>query len=107
MIQRLGKLISCSLAKRIKSPKVATLKDLQAIRTAMLACITDCEGLQAQRLQLKITSTASAQDFWLLRNDAYQVISQQHAQTVAADRINQLMHAFEGWVPARQLVKIR
>jgi hypothetical protein len=107
MIQRIGKFLKRSFAARGKSPKVATLKDLQIIRNAMLACVNDCDGLQAQRLQLKINSAASAQDLWLLRNDAYQVISQKHSQTAAADRINQLMHAFEGWVESRQLVKIR
>lgn len=107
MILRIRNLISRSLVKRIKSPKVATLKDLQTIRAAMVACIKDCEGLQGQRLQLKITASATAQDLWLLRNDAYQVISQQHSQAVAVERINQLVQAFEGWVDARQLVKIR
>lgn len=107
MIHKIGKLIRHSLAKRSSPPKVATLKDLQAIRTAMLACITDCESLQAQRLHLKIASSASTQDLWLLRNDTYQVISQQHSQAVAVERINQLVQTFEGWVEPRQLVKIR
>lgn len=107
MIHKIGRLIRRSLAKRSKPPKTPSLKDLQAIRSAMLAGITDCEGLQAQRLQLKISSTASTQDLWQLRNDAYQVISQQYSQAVAAERINQVMHAFEGWVEPSQLVKIR
>ena len=107
MIQQFGKLIGRSLMKRRKAPKVATLKDLQVIRTAMLKCMEDCDGLQAQRLHLKITSAASPQDLWMLRNDTYQVISQQYSQTAAAERINQLMDAFEGWVEPRQLVKIR
>ena len=107
MIRRIGSFLKRSIIARKKSPKVATLKDLQAIRHAMLACLKDCDSLQAQRLQLKINSAASAQDLWLLRNDAYQVISQRHSQTAAAERINQLMQSFEGWVESRQLVKIR
>jgi hypothetical protein len=107
MIQRIKDFLTRSLGVRSKPPKVASFKDLQAIRTAMLSGVKDCEGLQAQRLHLKISSAATAQDLWLLRNDAYLVISQQYDQAVAAGRINQLMHAFEGWVDARQLVAIR
>jgi hypothetical protein len=107
MIQRIGRFLKNSLGAGRHAPKVPTLKDLQAIRVVMLASVKDCEGLQAQRLQLKISGAASAQDLWMLRNDTYLVISQQHDQAVAAKRINQLMHAFEGWVEPRQLVKIR
>lgn len=107
MIQRIGKFLKRSFGGGGKPPKVPTLKDLQAIRSAMLSSVKDCEGLQAQRLHLKISSTTSAQDLWLLRNDAYLVISQQHDQAIAANRINELIHAFEGWLEPRQLVKIR
>lgn len=107
VIQRIAKLIHNSLKPRRKSVKTATLKDLQVIRSAMTSCVSDCEDIQAKRLLLKIASAATAQDLWMLRNDAYQVISQQHSQTEAATRINHLMDAFEGWVEPRQLVKIR
>lgn len=107
MILRIAKLLKRSMGSRSKAPKSATLKDLQAIRAALLEGVKDCEGLQAQRLHLKISSASSAQDLWMLRNDAYQVISQQHNQSIAANRINELMHAFEGWVEPRQLIKIR
>lgn len=107
VIQRIAKLIRRSLQPRRKSVKAATLKDLQIIRSAMTSCVNDCEGIPAQRLHLKIASAKTAQDLWMLRNDAYQVISQQHSQTEAAVRINRLMDAFEGWVEPRQLVKIR
>lgn len=107
MIQRIAKLIHRSLQPRRKSVKTASLKELQVIRSAMTGCVNDCEGIQAKRLHLKITSAATAQDLWMLRNDAYQVISQQHSQTEAATRINHLMETFDGWVEPRQLVKIR
>jgi hypothetical protein len=73
----------------------------------MVACMNDCEGLQSQRLHLKIMAAATAQDLWMLRNDAYQVISQHHSQAEAASRINHLIDTFQGWVEPRQLVKIR
>jgi hypothetical protein len=43
----------------------------------------------------------------MLRNDAYQLISQQHNQTAAAARINDLISAFEGWLEPSQLVRIK
>jgi hypothetical protein len=107
VIQRIAKLIQRSLHPRRKSVKTPTLKDLQIIRSAMTSCMNDCEGIPAQRLHLKIGAAKTAQDLWMLRNDAYQVISQQHSQTEAASRINHLMDAFDGWVEPRQLVKIR
>jgi hypothetical protein len=107
MIQRIAKLFNKTLRPGNKPPKAPSLKDLQTIRNALLSCLSDCDGLQAQRLHLKISSAATAQDLWHLRNDAYQVISQQHSQNVAVERINPLIEAFEGWVEARHLVRIR
>jgi hypothetical protein len=107
MIPRIAKFIEKSLRSRGKAAKTASLKDLQSIRSALTGCVSDCNGLPAQRLQLKITSAATPQDLWMLRNDAYSVISQQHNQSVAAERINQLMKAFEGWVEPRQLNRIK
>lgn len=107
MIRRLGRFLKQSFNGHSKRTKVPTLNDLHAIRSAMFASIKDCEDLQAKRLHLKIHAAATAQDLWMLRNDAYQIISQQHNQSVAADRINQLIQSFEGWVEPRQLNRIR
>lgn len=107
MIQRIAKLFEKSLKSGKRPAKTPTLKDLQGIRTALLNCLSDCDSLQAQRLHLKISAATNPQDLWMLRNDAYQVISQQHSQNVAVERINQLLDAFEGWVDARLLVRIR
>ena len=107
MIHRIGSFLKKSLGARKQRTKAPTLHDLHGIRTALLSCIKDCEDMQAKRLHLKINAAASAQDLWLLRNDAYQVISQQHNQAVAAERINQLLATFDGWVDPRQLAKIR
>ena len=58
---------------------------------------------------VKSTSLAveGASSRTMLRNDAYQLISQQHNQTAAANRINDLMSAFEGWLEPSQLVRIK
>ena len=82
-------------------------KDIQSIRAALLQCMEDCESVPAQRLRHKIAQTKTAQELWLLRNDAYQLISQQTSQNVAAHRINDLMAVFDGFIEPRQLVRIK
>lgn len=105
MIATIARLFGAAQSRRSKSVKKPALKDLIAIRQAMLNCLNDCDG--AQRLILKIGQAQSPQDLWLLRNDVYQVVSQRHNQSVAAERINALIVHFQGWVDAKQLVRIQ
>jgi hypothetical protein len=87
--------------------KVAGLKDLQVIRNALMQTVHDCHGVPPQRLRHKIQHAVSAQELWMLRNDAFQLISQQTSQRVAAERINELMTVFEGWLEPSQIVRIK
>ena len=90
-----------------KSRKAPSIKELMAIREALRACLLDCDSSASQRLHHKIDRAQTPQELWLLRNDAYQVISQRHDQTVAAERINALIVRFQGWVDSKQLVRIK
>ncbi len=105
MITTIARLFGAAQSSRSKSVKKPTLKELIAIRQAMLNCLNDCDSVQ--RLSLKIGQAQSPQDLWLLRNDVYQVVSQRHNQSVAAERINALIVYFQGWVDAKQLVRIK
>lgn len=107
MIPIIARLFRGSLTPQASGRKTPQLKDLQAIRVALLGCIADFDSVPARRLSHKIINAESVQELWLLRNDAYQLISQQTSQTVAAERINALMSTFEGWVEPRQLVRIK
>lgn len=107
MIATFTRLIKASLLPRSPARRTPGLKDLQPIRTALLQCIADCENVSTHRLRHKIEQAKSAQELWLLRNDAYQLISQQTSQAVAAERINALITHFEGWLETRQLVRIK
>ncbi len=107
MIATIARLFGVGHRSRPKSRKTPSLKDLIAIRQALLDCVDDCDSASAQRLRHKIDRTQTPQDLWLLRNDAYQVISQRHNQTVAAERINAVIVRFRGWVDAKQLVRIK
>jgi hypothetical protein len=107
LILTLTRLIKGKLAPRKTAGPAASLKDLQTIRTALLQCVNDCDNVQAHRLRTKITQAKTAQELWMLRNDAYQLISQQTSQAVAAERINNLISVFDGWLEPRQLVRIK
>jgi hypothetical protein len=107
VIANFARFIKGSLKPRAPGRRPPSLKDLQSIQTALLQCITDCDNVPAQRLRHKIEQAKSAQELWLLRNDAYQLISQQTSQTVAAERINALITHFDGWLEPRQLVRIK
>ncbi len=108
MIATLTRFIRGTLKSRAsRRRRTPAVKDLHAIRMALLDCVHDCESVPAQRLRHKIVHAKSAQELWLLRNDAYQLISQQTSQRVAAERINALIQNFEGWLDPRQLARIQ
>jgi hypothetical protein len=107
LIATIARIFRVALRPRRPAHKAARLKDLHGIRQALGHCVFDCEGQSAQRLRHRIEQARSPQELWLLRNDAYQLISQRHNQQVAAERINALIASFEGWVDAKQLVRIK
>lgn len=107
MITTIARIIRVSLKPGYRKSRTASLKDLAAIRKALLLAFEDCLNLSAQRLRLKIENAKSPSELWMLRNDIYQVISQQHDQGIAADRINGLLRVFEGWVDPKQINRIK
>lgn len=79
---------------------------LDTLRTQMLASLRDCQGPLCERMRWRIDAAHSAHDLWLLRSEVFQLVAGQHCQAEAAARINGLLPAFEGWVPARMLTRI-
>jgi len=106
MMSAVARLFRRALHARLAPQPSSSLRQLQRIRHALRDCVNDCAGSQAARLQGRIEKARNAQELWLLRNDAYQVISQHHDQRVAAERINQMLPLFNGLVAPRQLSKI-
>ncbi|MGQ3083918.1 MAG: hypothetical protein ACT6RO_12215 [Hydrogenophaga sp.] len=107
LISVLTRIFRVNLASRQRPHRTPSVKDVARIRSQLEHSISDCPSDAAQRLRKKIAQTRSPQELWLLRNDAYQLISQQHDQSVAADRINRLIRFFEGWLDPKQLVRIK
>ena len=106
MITSFARFIKGSLQPRAPRRRAARPQDLQVIRTALLHCIEDCEHLPATRLRHKIAKSMTVQELWLLRNDAYQLVSQRHTQAIATERINAVLPCFECCMDARQLARI-
>jgi uncharacterized membrane protein YccC len=107
LIQTITRIFRVAFTPRQHAHKRASLKDLASIRSALLQSLEDCASLGAERLRTKVAHAKTPQELWMLRNDAYQLISQQHNQSVAADRINDMIRFFEGCLDPKQIVKIK
>ncbi len=80
--------------------------DVAELRRQALAALHDCSGHACDALRLRLQRARSAQDLWIARSEIFQLIAHQHCQTQAALRINGLLPAFEGWLPARMLTAV-
>lgn len=85
------------------SEKTSRLTDLQQVRLALGQCVEDCQGIAIDRLSLRIASARTHRELWMLRSDAYRLISLSHCQSVAAQRIGNLLHHFEGWIAPHEV----
>jgi len=90
-LSRLMRAITRSRANRRTAP---SLSDVQQARQHMLQSLADCHDASALRLRARIHAAASHKDLWMLRSETYRVISLHHCQTIAVERIDQLMHVF-------------
>lgn len=79
---------------------------LEQIRHRLYDALADCKDMSTQRAIYRINVAASPADLWLLRCDLHQCIARVHNQAEATRRINDLLDAFEGWVPSAQLARI-
>jgi hypothetical protein len=69
-------------------------------------CFQEIEGMQADRLRMRVRASQSVQDLWLLRSDIHQLLAQHFNQGEASHRINVLLPCFAGWIPDKQLLRI-
>lgn len=78
----------------------------EQIRARLYHVLSDCKDMATQRAIYKINLAGTPSDLWLLRSDLYQCIARVHDQAEATRRTNNLLDAFEGWVPSHQLTPI-
>ena len=98
--------ISRLLRSLRRSRPTQRLSDLHTVRSALLAAIEDCQGLNAEQLKLKLSGARHHRDLWMLRSDAYRLIALQHCQAIADERLRHLLHLFEGWVAPKELSRV-
>lgn len=88
--------------------RIPHLRDVAFIRQQLVQTIEDCvHSAPALRLRRQIERARSPQELWLLRNDAFQLISQRHSQRVAHQRIDGLSELFEEWLEPKQFTRSR
>ncbi len=80
--------------------------ELENVREHLLHLLDDCQGTDCERLRWRLHTAESAQDLWLLRGPLFQVVASQHCQQQAAERVNGLVPAFQGLMPARLLSRV-
>lgn len=76
---------------------------VEAIRQELLSALDDCQGFECDRLRWRVHTAECAQELWLLRDALFRVISSQHCQARAVERINELVPAFRRVLPERLL----
>jgi ERCC4-type nuclease len=87
-----------------EAPK--TKMSLSQVKLQVELSLQDIESHDVERLRYKIRAVREVRELWMLRSDVHQVIAKRISQQEAAKRINALLPCFEGWVPAKSLVKI-
>ena len=76
------------------------------VRLLLHDALRQCEGPMCQRMRWRIDAARTAEDLWLLRGEIFQLIARQFYQEEAARRINALLPAFSGWLPAHMLTRV-
>ncbi|HEX2544190.1 MAG TPA: hypothetical protein VHL79_04895 [Ramlibacter sp.] len=83
-----------------------TAAGVEAVRRELLSALDDCEGFECDRLRWRVHTAECAQELWLLRDALFQVISRQHCQAQAAQRVNGLVPSFQQLLPERLLTRV-
>jgi hypothetical protein len=76
------------------------------IRRLILAALADCDSSAAELTREQARSMRSGTDLWLLRGDVYQLVACEHCEAEARRRVNDLLPAFEGWVPPTAMARV-
>ena len=108
MIALLTRWIGGALQPPPRPRRIPHLRDVALIRQQLLHTSEDCLGsAPAELLRRQIERARNPQELWLLRNDAFQLISQRHSQHVATARIDSLSKLFEEWLDPKPLARFR
>jgi hypothetical protein len=79
---------------------------VETVRRQLLGVLEDCDGFEVDRLRWRLHTAECAPELWLLRDAVFQVVSMQHCQAQAVQRINGLVPFFREVLPARLLSQV-
>ena len=74
------------------------------LRRLSLHALADCAP--QDRLRLQLAHATTGQQIWQMRCEMYQVIAHSHCESEAVRRLDALLPAFEGLLPASMLVPL-
>jgi hypothetical protein len=80
-----------------------TAPGVEDIRRRLLEVLEDCTGFDCDRLRWRVHMGECAEELWLLRHAVFHVVSSQHCQTQAMQRLDQLQPVFRQALPERLL----
>lgn len=75
------------------------LQSVEELRRRSLELMADCDRPHDERIRAQVAGAVTAQQLWQFRCDIYQAIAQRHCEAEAVRRLNDLLPAFEGWLP--------
>jgi hypothetical protein len=76
---------------------------VEEVRRRLLEVLEDCAGFDCDRLRWRVHMAECAQELWLLRDAVFQVVSSQHCQQQAMQRLDGLAPVFRKVLPAAAL----
>ena len=80
--------------------------DIDSLRRRALDTLQDCALPRDERTRALVARASTAQQLWEARCDMYQTIARQHCEAEAVRRLNELLPAFEGWLPPGALKQL-
>ncbi|HMM85927.1 hypothetical protein [Azohydromonas sp.] len=88
------------------APLAGAADTLDPVRREFAACIDDAASVQAGTLLMRINTARSLRELWHLRAALYHVVSLQHSQFVAEQRLAQLNRHFPTRSPRSGLMPL-
>ena len=88
------------------APPERSLHSIDELRQRSLQLIADCTRPNDERIRGQVARAATAQQLWQVRCDIYQAIAHRHCEAEAVRRLNELLPAFEGWLPPGALKQL-
>jgi hypothetical protein len=81
-------------------------RSMDELRRLSLATLADCRRPHDELLRGEVARARNAQQLWQMRCDLYQAIARRHCESEAVRRLNDLLPAFEGWLPPASLRRL-